>query len=144
MPPRPYRHIPDLIDYHHFVNLLPYFLLNSCYNPMIEDNAEQLTAVKNIVAGSSGSCPYIIFGPPGTGKTVTCVEAMKQVCPREYFCYCEIKLIFLLLLSCTLHLCIIHALKSLISVPPLIFVGPPPLFNFQFFLGETAKSWQFC
>ena len=67
------------------VHLYPCFSLNSCYNPKIEGNAEQLTAVKNIVAGSSGSCPYIIFGPPGTGKTVTCVEAMKQVCPKEYF-----------------------------------------------------------
>lgn len=51
----------------------------SCYDQNIENNNEQLQAVKHIVAGSSGSNPYVIFGPPGTGKTVTVVEAIKQV-----------------------------------------------------------------
>uniref|UniRef100_A0A674EXA2 RNA helicase n=1 Tax=Salmo trutta TaxID=8032 RepID=A0A674EXA2_SALTR len=47
----------------------------SLYNP------EQYTAVQNIVAGSSRPAPYLVFGPPGTGKThtVTLVEAIKQV-----------------------------------------------------------------
>ncbi|XP_052219999.1 putative helicase mov-10-B.1 isoform X12 [Dreissena polymorpha] len=42
-------------------------------------NPEQQTAVRKIVQGSSRPAPYIIFGPPGTGKTVTVTEAIKQV-----------------------------------------------------------------
>ncbi|KAA0713974.1 putative helicase mov-10-B.1 [Triplophysa tibetana] len=45
----------------------------------LERNPEQKTAVCNIVAGVSKSAPYLVFGPPGTGKTVTIMEAIKQV-----------------------------------------------------------------
>ncbi|XP_066499872.1 putative helicase mov-10-B.2 [Hoplias malabaricus] len=45
----------------------------------LEQNIEQYTAVCNIVAGVSKPAPYLVFGPPGTGKTVTVVEAIKQV-----------------------------------------------------------------
>ena len=40
---------------------------------------EQMTAVREIVNGGLEGVPYIVFGPPGTGKTVTVVEAIKQV-----------------------------------------------------------------
>ncbi|XP_051949735.1 putative helicase mov-10-B.2 isoform X2 [Xyrauchen texanus] len=45
----------------------------------LERNPEQYSAVCNIVAGTSKPAPYLVFGPPGTGKTVTLVEAIKQV-----------------------------------------------------------------
>ncbi|XP_054261036.1 putative helicase MOV-10 [Macrosteles quadrilineatus] len=48
-------------------------------NPLIGTNPEQQIAVRNIVQKSSGTAPYLVFGPPGTGKTVTLVEAITQV-----------------------------------------------------------------
>lgn len=42
-------------------------------------NAEQRAAIKNIVNCSSFPSPYIIFGPPGTGKTSTVIEAIAQI-----------------------------------------------------------------
>ncbi|XP_035008504.2 putative helicase mov-10-B.1 isoform X2 [Hippoglossus stenolepis] len=45
----------------------------------LENNPEQRAAVQHIVAGSSKPAPYLVFGPPGTGKTSTLVEAMYQV-----------------------------------------------------------------
>lgn len=49
------------------------------YDRSLESNPEQLQAMEHIVMGTTRPAPYIIFGPPGTGKTVTLVEAIKQV-----------------------------------------------------------------
>lgn len=49
------------------------------FDAKLHQNEEQEQAVKNIVTGTSRPVPYLVFGPPGTGKTVTIVEAIKQV-----------------------------------------------------------------
>ncbi|XP_076469698.1 putative helicase MOV-10 [Babylonia areolata] len=58
--------LPDNAPFRYFSN-----------NP--EPNPEQARAIRHIVLGSSRPAPYIVFGPPGTGKTFTIVEAIKQV-----------------------------------------------------------------
>ena len=44
----------------------------------VRQNDAQRTAVQAVVEGVHRSVPYVIFGPPGTGKTTTVVETIVQ------------------------------------------------------------------
>lgn len=51
-------------------------------------NPEQEQAVKHVLnlhAGREAAAPYIIFGPPGTGKTVTLLECLIQLIKTQPF-----------------------------------------------------------
>ncbi|GAA5981524.1 hypothetical protein JCM11641_004085 [Rhodosporidiobolus odoratus] len=64
-PGRPAMH--DIMGHHRF------------FSPEVEANPHQAEAVLSIFYRSHGKAPYIIFGPPGTGKTVTLIEPTKQL-----------------------------------------------------------------
>ncbi|XP_055536659.1 putative helicase mov-10-B.1 isoform X2 [Wyeomyia smithii] len=56
------------------------------FRQTITSNEEQMTAVRNIVNRTAFPAPYILLGPPGTGKTSTLVEAIAQIyklCPHK-------------------------------------------------------------
>ncbi|KAI8424932.1 hypothetical protein MSG28_006844 [Choristoneura fumiferana] len=58
------------------VNVIPD---DQFFNKQVAANPEQRSIVEHVVGGSSGTAPYLVLGPPGTGKTVTIVEAILQL-----------------------------------------------------------------
>ena len=68
---------------HYITNLTFYLATGLSREPSLIrsylQNMEQVQAVHQIVTGTARPAPYLVFGPPGTGKTVTIVEAAKQV-----------------------------------------------------------------
>ncbi|XP_040908395.1 putative helicase mov-10-B.1 [Toxotes jaculatrix] len=52
----------------------------------LQSNPEQCLAIQHIVAATAKPAPYLVFGPPGTGKTVTLVEAIKQIVKTQASC----------------------------------------------------------
>jgi helicase MOV-10 len=72
-------------------------------------NTQQQSAVNSIVQRLPGKPPFIIFGPPGTGKTSTVVEAIFQVSAFFYTVHKYIILGYLLYLpqvQLSLSLCL--------------------------------------
>ncbi|KAA0202021.1 hypothetical protein HAZT_HAZT009602, partial [Hyalella azteca] len=57
--------------------------VDNYFDKNVGKNRRQRQAVEAIVNRVSAPAPYIIFGPPGTGKTSTMVEAIKQVYTRN-------------------------------------------------------------
>lgn len=52
-------------------------------NENIRDDDQQLRTVVSILGQPQGSVPFIIFGPPGTGKTSALVESIMQLIRRD-------------------------------------------------------------
>ncbi|XP_043472685.1 putative helicase mov-10-B.1 [Leptopilina heterotoma] len=60
----------------------PKTMITSFINKNVAKNPEQVQAVEQIVGDTSYPSPYLVFGPPGTGKTATIVEAVCQLIER--------------------------------------------------------------
>lgn len=60
-----------------------HFISSTTFSPNRQFNEKQKIAIHAIVSGWHGKVPYILFGPPGTGKTVTLVESVRLICEND-------------------------------------------------------------
>ncbi|KAK7047869.1 hypothetical protein VNI00_006197 [Paramarasmius palmivorus] len=67
----------------HILDTVPGVQGITLHNELIAGNPRQLQAIVSIMNLPPGSAPFIIFGPPGTGKTVTMVESILQVLKKD-------------------------------------------------------------
>ncbi len=56
------------------------------FDKSLAGNEEQLQAIRHIMDGTAHPHPFILFGPPGTGKTVTIIESIKQIWRKDRVC----------------------------------------------------------
>ncbi|EIN09607.1 P-loop containing nucleoside triphosphate hydrolase protein [Punctularia strigosozonata HHB-11173 SS5] len=70
--PEPEHIVGDLVP-------SPGILEGPRFDARILQNPAQLQAVTSIVHRRAGAPPFVVFGPPGTGKTFTILEAIKQI-----------------------------------------------------------------
>ncbi|KAF7633068.1 hypothetical protein Mgra_00007562 [Meloidogyne graminicola] len=59
------------------------FISSTTFSPNRQFNEKQKIAIHSIVSGLHENLPYILFGPPGTGKTVTLVESVRLICENN-------------------------------------------------------------
>lgn len=83
-----YHYALHLIHYYNLVPLMYPTIGNhgkelildlSWFNGSVGQNFEQRQAITNILNRTAFPAPYILFGPPGTGKTATLVELICQI-----------------------------------------------------------------
>lgn len=53
------------------------------FNHLLDTDPAQQQAVASIISLPIKTTPFVLFGPPGTGKTVTVVEAIRQILNRD-------------------------------------------------------------
>ncbi|RXW19457.1 hypothetical protein EST38_g6387 [Candolleomyces aberdarensis] len=53
------------------------------HNRELQTDEEQMETVAAVLNLRPGSVPFVVFGPPGTGKSVTIIEAIQQLLDRD-------------------------------------------------------------
>lgn len=80
-----------VLQFEHVDNIFDPFSNRIEWNAM-DLNTEQKSAIVNILKQTSYPHPYLLFGPPGTGKTKTLIEAIMQIIhndnPNEFILVC--------------------------------------------------------